>query len=72
MGTYKVHDDLKRRIRRAGLVDRDVAHALGEHPKTTNARLNGYMDLNEETRNKIVSTIEKAEAAMRANLQERG
>lgn len=72
MPNYKIHVDLKERMRGIGLVARDIAQALGEHPKTTNARLNGYMDLNEETRGKIIATIEKAEAAMRARLKERG
>ncbi len=64
MKYFSVHTDIKTRMRRCGLVARDLAQVLGEHPKTTNARLNGSMGLTDDQRGKIVALLEKSEAKL--------
>ncbi len=69
---YTVETELKQRMRRAGLIVRDLAVALQESPSTTNNRLNGYAPLSGEQRRIILATIKDAEKRLGLALSESG
>lgn len=63
---YAVEEEIKRRMRGAGLTARELAAALGEPPSTTSNRLNGFAALTGEHRRIIWQTIRAAEAKLEA------
>ncbi len=69
MTYFSIHTDIKARMRRCGLVARDLAQVLGEHPKTTSARLNGSMGLSDKQRDKIISLLDESEAKLLKSLE---
>jgi hypothetical protein len=63
---YAVEEEIKRRMRGAGLTARELAAAIGEPPSTTSNRLNGFATLTGVQRRIIWETIRAAEAKIAA------
>jgi hypothetical protein len=60
---YEPYDELKSRLKLAGIGMRELAQALKEPPGTVGNRLNGYIPLTTDKMRVILSLLKAAEAA---------